>query len=156
MPVKSFDDKRKVNITHTLCGKPSSAKQQGFTLIEVLIALVLSSVALLGLAAGQLKSLQYATNSFNYTLSLVQANNAIERTWVNLCDLQSGALSYDAAYSADNLLPQINVYRLTPTPMPGTAFSNNLDIMVSWNDARMADDNASVIRINAQYPQICS
>ncbi len=64
------------------------SKQLGFSLVEVLIALIISSIALLGLAAGQLKSLQFATNSFNYTMSLVQANNAIERTWANLCDLQ--------------------------------------------------------------------
>lgn len=130
-------------------------KPQGFTLVEVLIALALSSIALLGLVSGQLQSLKYATNSFNYTLSLVQANNAIERTWVNLCNLQSGSLAYDAAYSAENLQPQMNVYTLTPTPLPGATFTNNLDIKVSWNDARMADSNASIIRINAQYPQIC-
>jgi type IV pilus assembly protein PilV len=130
-------------------------KPRGFTIIEVLIALVISSIALLGLAAGQIKSLQYATNSFNYTVSLVQANNAIERTWANLCDLQSGVVAYDAAYNTAYFQPQINVYTLTPRPLTGAAFTNNLDIMVSWNDARMADDNASVIRINAQYPQIC-
>lgn len=143
-------------MTKSLSKKLSSTKQQGFTLIEVLIALVLSSVALLGLAAGQLKSLQYATNSFNYTLSLVQANNAIERTWGSLCDLQSGSLSYDTSYNTENFLPQINAYTLIATPLPGNTFTNNLDIMVSWSDARMADENASVIRIKAQYPQICS
>jgi len=143
-------------MNHCINRNQCLVKQEGFTLVEVLVALALSSVALLGLAAGQLKSLQYATNSFNYTLSLVQANNAIERTWVNLCDLQSGALSYNVAYSNANLTPQINVYTLTPTPLPDAVFNNNLDIMVSWNDARMADENDSIVRINAQYPQICS
>ena len=140
---------------HSVKMKSPFFKQRGFTLFEVLIALALSSVALLGLAVGQLKSLQFATNSFNYTLSLVQANNAIERTWGNLCDLQSGDLAYDAAYRAANLQPQINVYKLIPDPLPGAAFTNNLDITVSWNDARMADANDSIIRINARYPQIC-
>jgi len=130
-------------------------KQQGFTLVEVLIALAISSVALLGLAAGQLQSLKYATNSFNYTLSLVQANNAIERTWVKLCDLQKGTLAYDDAYKVANLQPQINAYSLTATPAPGATFENNLDITVSWIDARMANPDDSIIRINAQYPQIC-
>ena len=63
---------------HSVKMKSPLFKQRGFTLVEVLIGLALSSVALLGLAVGQLKSLQFATNSFNYTLSLVQANNAIE------------------------------------------------------------------------------
>jgi len=131
-------------------------KQQGFTLIEVLIALAISSIALLGLAAAQLQSLKYATNSFNYTISLVQANNAIERTWGNLCGLQLGTIAYDAAYNTANFQPQLNIYNLTPTPLPGANFNNDLNITVSWSDARMADDNDSIIRIKAKYPQICS
>jgi len=130
-------------------------QQQGFTLVEVLIALVISSIALLGLAAGQLKSLQYATNSFNYTVSLQQANNAIERTWANLCDLQNGAIAYDAAYKTNNLTPQIGSYTLTTTPATGAAFTNDLDVTVSWIDARMANPGDSVIRIKARFPQIC-
>jgi len=139
-----------------------SSKQQGFTLIEVLIALVLSSVALLGLAAGQLKSLQYATNSFNYTVSLIQANNAVERTWVKLCDLQNGTVLYDADYNTENFVSPVDTYNVAIVPATTqivggvSPFVNNLMVTVSWNDARMSDDNASVIRINAQYPQICS
>jgi len=147
---------------YPLVSNLSSTKQQGFTLIEVLIALVLSSVALIGLAAGQLKSLQYATNSFNYTVSLIQANNAVERTWINLCDLQKGIVLYDADYNTDNFVSPIATYNVAIVPAPTqivggvSPFVNNLMVTVSWNDARMTDDNASVIRINAQYPQICS
>ena len=140
--------------------RPSSAlvrcKTAGFSLVEVLIALAISSIALLGLAAGQLQSLKYATNSFNYTLSLVQANNAIERTWANLCALQNGTLTYDVAYRNAHFTPQISLYGLTPTPQVGNAFPNRLNIAVSWQDARMADPNDSIIRVNATYPQICS
>jgi type IV pilus assembly protein PilV len=62
--------------------------QKGFTLLEVMIAVVVAGIALLGLAAAQLKSLQYATNSFNYTVSLIQAQNTIEQIWPHLCTLQ--------------------------------------------------------------------
>ena len=136
--------------------KSSLSHQQGFTLIEVMVALVISSVALLGLAAGELKSLQYATNSFNYTVSLVQANNAIERTWSNLCELQKADLAFDETYKANNLQPQIDTYVLTTIPEIGNVFSTNLDVTVSWTDARLADDNDSVIRLKAEYPIICS
>ncbi len=140
--------------------KPLTARvannMAGFSLVEVLIALAISSIALLGLAAGQLQSLKYATNSFNYTLSLVQANNAIERTWVNLCPLQKGELDYNVAYRDANFTPQIPLYTLTPTPEVGQVFNNSLNIAVSWQDARMADANDSIIRVNATYPQICS
>ena len=137
--------------------KSISKIQYGFTLVEVLIALVISSIALLGLAAGQLKSLQYATNSFNYTVSLVQANNAVERTWANLCSIQTPNIAYDAAYYTANFQPQISAYTLIPIPDPraGAAFTNNLDISVSWSDARMADPDLSIIRISAQFPVIC-
>ena len=126
----------------------------GFTLIEVLIALFLSTIILLGLAAGELKSLQYATNSFNYTLSLVQANNAVEKTWSKLCDLQTGALSYDADF-VGSLLAQFAAYTLVLTPAAGAGFTNQLDVNVSWNDARMVDGLESRIRIDAMYPQVC-
>ena len=126
----------------------------GFTLIEVLIALFLSTIILLGLAAGELKSLQYATNSFNYTLSLVQANNAVEKTWSKLCDLQTGALSYDADF-VSSLQPQFAAYTLVLTPAAGAGFTNQLDVNVSWNDARMVDGLESRIRIDAMYPQVC-
>lgn len=128
----------------------------GFSLVEVLIALAISSIALLGLAAGQLQSLKYATNSFNYTLSLVQANNAIERTWVNLCALQNGNLAYDGNYREANFAPQIPLYTLTPTPQVDQNFDDTLNIAVSWQDARMAEANDSIIRVNATYPEICS
>ncbi|GAL03454.1 type IV fimbrial biogenesis protein PilV [Photobacterium aphoticum] len=61
------------------------SSQRGFSLIEALVALFISSVALLALAAGQLKSLQYANNSFQYTLAMIQANNAVERVWNDAC-----------------------------------------------------------------------
>lgn len=153
------------SLVRSSTAKPSSPRSSsaavrcntaGFSLVEVLIALAISSIALLGLAAGQLQSLKYATNSFNYTLSLVQANNAIERTWANLCALQNGELEYNVAYRNAHFTPQISLYGLTPTPQVGNAFPNRLNIAVSWQDARMADPNDSIIRVNTTYPQICS
>lgn len=132
---------------------------QGFTLVEVLIAMALSTIALLGLAAAQLKSLQYATNSFNYTVSLIQANNAVERTWVNLCNLQSGSTTYDAAYF-NVIRPQVNNYTMVLEPLPGAAFTSNLNITVSWTDNRLTDVAAANVNqnqavIEAVFPNIC-
>ena len=53
----------------------------------------IASIALIGLGVTQLKSLQFANNSFDYTVSLVQAQNAIERMWPNLCNLQHKPLA---------------------------------------------------------------
>ena len=144
--------------------KTSLSNQKGLTLLEVMIALVLSSIALLGLAAAELRSLQFATNSFNYTVSTIQANNAIERTWANLCNIQQGALPYDAVFSANNFVPQINLYTLTaiPNPNAGAAFNNNLAITVTWSDTRVGNANNQIndnslnsVTVNATFPGIC-
>jgi type IV pilus assembly protein PilV len=55
----------------------------GFTLLEVLIALVVLSVALLGLAGMQLSSLQMNTNSYFRTQATIAAYDIIERMRVN-------------------------------------------------------------------------
>jgi len=138
------------------------SNQKGITLLEVMIALVLSGIALLGLAAAELRSLQYATNSFNYTISTIQANNAVERTWVNLCNLQNAALPYDNVYSNNFFAPQVNLYTVgvIPDPTAAQAFNNTLSVTVSWNDSRIGagvnNDNAlNSVAISATFPQIC-
>jgi len=133
--------------------KTIDSRNKGFTLIEVLIALIVSSIALLGLASGQLKSLQYATNSFNYTVSLIQANNAIERMWGDICDLQSGDLAFDQAYIS-SLNPEFDAYNLELDGVAVGTFDNDFIIKVKWNDERMADGLDSQIAINAAFPQL--
>ena len=120
----------------------------GFSLIEVMIALVLSSMALLGLAAAQSKSLQYATNSFQYTVALVQANNAVEKFWLDLCDLQQGIIVYDNDYKA-TFIP-VAGYTLT---LPNN-FTNDFEINVSWVDERITDGLVNSVDLNVSFPQL--
>ena len=124
-------------------------KQQGFSLIEVMVALVVSSFALLGMAAGQLHSLKYASNSFDYTLSLLQANNAVEQTWVNLCDLQNGVVAFDEVTPAT----QFNKYTIE--------FENDFDsdsfrVAVEWSDQRITDNLANRVEVEASFPNIAA
>lgn len=51
-------------------------KQQGFTMTEVLVSLVVSVTSLLALGKAQLSSLQHATNSFYYTVATIQIGRA--------------------------------------------------------------------------------
>lgn len=125
-----------------------NTNQAGFSLVEVMVALVVSSFALLGMAAGQLQSLKYASNSFDYTLSLLQANNAVEQTWANLCDLQKGNVAFaDVTPEA-----QFNKYTID--------FENNFNsdffrVGVSWSDKRINDNNlANRVEIEASFPDI--
>lgn len=129
----------------------SSLSNKGFTLIEVMVALVLSAIALLGLASAQIKSLQFSTNSFDYTVSLIQANNTVEQLWVDLCDIQQGVIEYNADYKA-SLSPSLTKYRLT---LPAT-FSNSFQISVEWNDDRVTDGLENKINLNVSFPQLPS
>lgn len=124
--------------------------QKGFSLIEVIIALALSSLALLGLAAAQSKSLQYATNSFHYTIALVQANNAVEKFWLDLCELQQGRISYDNAYKA-TFVP-LTGYTIT---LPNN-FTNNFEVNISWVDERVTDGLRNSVDLNVSFPQLPS
>lgn len=56
-----------------------TSSNRGFTLIEVLVALVVLSIGLLGLAALQLTSLQFNTNSDLRTQATVAAYDIIDR-----------------------------------------------------------------------------
>jgi type IV pilus assembly protein PilV len=131
-------------------------------MVEVLIAAALSTIALLGLGLAQLKSLQYATSSFNYTVSLIQANNAVERTWFDLCDLQKAAGRKDYVTHVSDIQPpvrELTGYEMTV--VPAVIFANNLNITVSWTDNRLEDTSEAGIDqnqavVNAQFPQICS
>ncbi|MDN6323045.1 MAG: type IV pilus modification protein PilV [Halomonas sp.] len=61
--------------------------QRGFSLIEALIALVVLSVGLLGVAAMQFKALQSAHDGYQRSLASVAAVDAQERLWAELAML---------------------------------------------------------------------
>ncbi|MBQ4799240.1 prepilin-type N-terminal cleavage/methylation domain-containing protein [Pseudoalteromonas sp. MMG006] len=124
---------------------------KGFSLLEVMIALIVATVALLGLASGQLKSLQYITNSFNYTVSIIEANNVIERIWPHLCELQQTNPSlYNDTDFRNYLSPQIDAYSLT---LPAN-FSNDLQVEVTWQDKRLTDNLENRVVIIGTFPTL--
>ena len=63
------------------------AQTSGFTLIEILIALLVLSVGLLGLAAVQFQSLQNSHASYERSMATMQARDLVERLWGGICDL---------------------------------------------------------------------
>ncbi|MDQ7729117.1 type IV pilus modification protein PilV [Halomonas sp. SpR8] len=65
-----------------LAGKQE--KQRGFSLIEALIALVVLSIGLIGVAAMQLKALQSANAGYQRSVASVAAVDAQERLWAEL------------------------------------------------------------------------
>ncbi|OUS27735.1 prepilin-type N-terminal cleavage/methylation domain-containing protein [Thalassotalea sp. 42_200_T64] len=128
-------------------------RQKGFSLLEVMIALIISAIALLGLAAGQVKSLQFARNSFDYTVSIIHANNAVERIWIDICQLQDARQAFDQQY-IESLTPALQRYTLTLTGVAEGSFANDFTVSVQWSDQRMTDDLPNAAAINASYPQL--
>jgi type IV pilus assembly protein PilV len=122
--------------------------QKGFSLIEAMIALVVSAIALLGLAAGQIKSLQYSTSSLEYTLSLIQANNAVENTWVSLCGLQDGTVNFAAV----NTATQLAKYKID---FPNGFNNDNFVVDVTWNDDRLNDNLDTKVELSIKFPEVC-
>lgn len=59
-------------------------REQGFTLVEALIALLVLSIGLLGVAGMQLKALQSAHMAYQRSLASVIAVDAQERLWAKL------------------------------------------------------------------------
>lgn len=64
--------------------------QRGFSLIEALIALVVLSIGLVGVAAMQLKALQSANAGYQRSVVSIAAVDAQERFWAQLAMLDPG------------------------------------------------------------------
>lgn len=64
--------------------------QQGFTLIEVLISVLVLSVGLLGLAALQATAIRFNDSAQLRSMAVFQASNMIDRMRVNLTGVKAG------------------------------------------------------------------
>ena len=134
-------------------------KQQGFTMTEVLISLVVSVTSLLALGKAQLSSKQHAlestvnshaTNSFQYTVATIQAQNAIERIWPRICDIQRQPARFeDINFRASLSQDMPSGYTLV---LPNT-YQDTMPITVTWQDGRIEDNNS--VSLNASFPHLC-
>ncbi|WP_025566047.1 prepilin-type N-terminal cleavage/methylation domain-containing protein [Psychromonas sp. SP041] len=118
-------------------------KQQGFTLLELLIAVVIASISVLGLAYTQTKSLQYARSSSQYTRASIEATNTVEQIWGSLCEFQNGTKALNALTLADG-------FTRTFTP---TSFDNEMTITIDWADNRLTDVDNNV-SVQVVFPNI--
>lgn len=83
-------------------------RQLGFSLVEVLVALVILAVGLLGLASLQMLSLQYNTDSYIRTQATVLVSDLADRMRNNLTALSSGNYTVPTALDADNKITAYN------------------------------------------------
>ncbi|MBQ4813732.1 prepilin-type N-terminal cleavage/methylation domain-containing protein [Pseudoalteromonas luteoviolacea] len=135
---------------------------KGFSLIEVMVSIVIAGVALLGLAGAQLKSLQFANNSFYYTIALVNGQNAIERMWNELCHFEhtNRYLLLKDNPRVANLQPKDTRFTLKIQPdkyndkdfTPLISERRDVKFEVSWHDSRVSDNRAlNQITLVASY-----
>lgn len=100
--------------------------QRGVTLVESMIALLVISIGLLGIAALQLTAMSQNTSSLNHSQAVWIANNMADRIRANVCDINQ-APTY-------NGIDTINGYS---QDCSGN-FCNNLQMVVAdaadWTD----------------------
>ena len=73
------------------------AREKGFSLIEVLVALLVLSIGLLGLAALQTTSLKYNTDSYTRTQATLLAYDIMDRMRSNLAGVSAGNYNVSAS-----------------------------------------------------------
>lgn len=79
------------------------ARETGFSLIEVLVALLVLSIGLLGLAALQTTSLKYNTESYTRTQATLLAYDIIDRMRSNLAGVSAGNYDVSASTAASKV-----------------------------------------------------
>ncbi|MCE0558821.1 MULTISPECIES: prepilin-type N-terminal cleavage/methylation domain-containing protein [unclassified Motilimonas] len=130
------------------------AQQQGFSLFEVLIATVVAVIALLGLALLEIKMLQSAQSSFQYTVSTIRANNLVDSIWLDLCNAQTDPARYTALVSNwQQSLP--SGYSVT-TDKPGVSFALSTTIELNWQDSKIAEADNNKLTLLANFPDVCN
>ncbi|MDI5983511.1 type IV pilus modification protein PilV [Halomonas sp. M4R5S39] len=118
----------------------------GFTLLEVLVALLVLSFGFLGVAAMQVKSMQAAHVSYQRSIATLAAQDAGERLWAELannppvCPTTNTGDAWSVAWYGEwsQLLPGL--------VHDGSTISKNdctYTITVEWQDDRFGGENVS-------------
>ncbi|MBT8056163.1 MAG: prepilin-type N-terminal cleavage/methylation domain-containing protein [Gammaproteobacteria bacterium] len=136
-------------------------RQDGLTILEVLIALAILSLGLAGLAIMHMNSLKYAHSAYYRSVASAVALDFEERLWLELADTSvldcPDASNAGDAFTAlaadwrdryqlpndhwsgfDTRTTQIRDLTITPGTVTTTTFAE-LPITLSWTDARFDD-----------------
>ncbi|MDL0434070.1 type IV pilus modification protein PilV [Marinobacter sp. TBZ242] len=123
-----------------------NSRQRGFTLIEALVALVILSFGLLGVAAMQLKALQSAHMGYQRAVVSLAAIDAQERAWAIMaqdskkkCPIDTGLNGWKAHWNI-----------LLPIASHGSTQVQEVDaceyaVTIGWAEERFSDPDEQVV-----------
>lgn len=107
----------------------STCRQPGFSLIEVLVALVILSVGMLGILTLQVKGLQFSQTAMSNTQAVILASDMIDRIRAN----SIGITNYNVGFAgADAALPQPICGDLNGNAVGGTCTPAQLAVFDVW------------------------
>ncbi|MCG6659489.1 type IV pilus modification protein PilV [Halomonas campisalis] len=126
-------------------------RQSGFTLIEALVALVVLSIGLLGVAAMQLKALQSAHAGYQRAAASLAAQDAVEMLWskfdsgeMECPDLGNDEAVWEARWKA--IIPGLE----------GSVSPNGdecvFDVVLKWSDGRLGDSGDAEFTYTTRLP----
>ncbi len=125
------------------------ATSQGFALLEVLIAMLVAAVALLGLAQLEVRAVQGAQSSLDYAIATTRLNNLTEQIRANLCNNRSQATVYQQ--TVNNWKAGLPAGGRASIPLQ---YADNMIFTLSWQDTRLTTGNS--VTINPVFPDICN
>jgi type IV pilus assembly protein PilV len=126
-------------------------KNKGFTLIEILITMVVISIALLGVGILQVKALQYSYASYQRSVATIQANDLVERLWAGMCALPASRDNIAAEWVTTNT-------NTLPSWTGSLAYDASgtipiYTITVSWQDEKVKYTGADTSQAAQQFVQ---
>lgn len=119
----------------------SKRSQSGLSLIEVMVALVVLSIGLLGIALLQMRALQSTHAAYQATLASIMATDAEERLWL---DRAEGVVDPEAGRLANWSADWSGVLPATASTITAEAV-NVYQISVSWSDSRFTAGQDQII-----------
>ena len=140
-------------------------KQSGFTLLEVLVAILVLSIGLLGLAGLMASNIRNTHSAYQRTQAVWLAYDMIDRMRVNRVNAISGANNYNIAIgtatsgSSGLAGTDVDSWKATlASALPAGDGSVNVDstsravtVIIQWNDARgTGGSNAQQIQVDTQ------
>ena len=134
-----------------------ASHRSGFTLLEALVALLVLSSGLLGVAAMQTRSLQGAHASVQWGIADLAAQDARERLWAALARGESRSCPLPSVVNASDWRQRWRPFLLGLSANPVTALPDCAFVIeIDWQDARFGSETMSLeyrLKLPADWPK---